>query len=78
MRKREYTHVQILLPGMEAMMGEGKTQRGAAGHPNFRPSVVGKGLIKRQRERSFGICGHRSYIHTKQSVLELSVDPWPL
>lgn len=31
MRKREYTHVQILLPEMEAMMGEGKTKRGRQG-----------------------------------------------
>ena len=31
MRKREYTHVQILLPEMEAMMGKGKTKRGRQG-----------------------------------------------
>lgn len=51
MGKRNYTHVQILLPEIEAMIAEGKTQREVAEHFGFKDKYVVKGLLKRQREK---------------------------
>ena len=51
MGKRNYTHVQMLLPEIEAMIGEGKTQREVAEHFGFKDKYVVKGLLKRQREK---------------------------
>ena len=51
MGKREYTHVQELLPAIKAMVGEGKTQREIAEHFGFRDKHVVKGLLKRERKK---------------------------
>ena len=51
MGKRNYTHVQMLLPEIEAMIGEGKTQREVAEHFGFKDKYVVKELLKRQREK---------------------------
>lgn len=51
MEKRNYTHVQMLLPEIEAMIGEGKTQREVAEHFGFKDKYVVKRLLERQREK---------------------------
>ena len=51
MEKRNYTHVQMLLPEIEAMIAEGKTQREVAEHFGFKDKYVVKRLLKRQREK---------------------------
>ena len=51
MGKRNYTHVQMLLPEIEAMIGEGKTQREVAEHFGFKDKYVVKELLKRERRR---------------------------
>ena len=51
MSKRNYTHVQNLLPEIEAMIAEGKTQREVAKHFGFKDKYVVKRLLKRQREK---------------------------
>ena len=51
MEKRNYTHVQMLLPEIEAMIAEGKTQREVAEHFGFKDKYVVKKLLKRQREK---------------------------
>ena len=47
MGKRNYTHVQELLPEIEAMIGEGKTQREAAEYFGFKDKYAVKELLKR-------------------------------
>lgn len=51
MEKRNYTHVQMLLPEIEAMIAEGKTQREVAEHFGFKDKNVVKKLLHRQREK---------------------------
>ena len=51
MSKRNYTHVQELLPEIEAMLAAGKTQREAAEHFGFRDKYVVKRLMKRERAK---------------------------
>lgn len=51
MEKRKYTHVQLLLPEIEAMLSAGKTQREVAEHFGFKDKYVVKRLLKRQREK---------------------------
>jgi transposase len=51
MGKRNYTHVQKLLPEIEAMMAEGKTQREVAEYFGFKDKYVVKRLLNRQREK---------------------------
>ena len=51
MKKREYTHVQMLLPEIEAMLSVGKTQREVAEQFGFKDKSVVKNLLKRQREK---------------------------
>lgn len=52
MEKRNYTHVQMLLPEIEAMMAERKTQREVAEYFGFKDKyVVVKRLLNRQREK---------------------------
>lgn len=51
MEKRNYTHVQKLLPEIEAMMAEGKTQREVAEYFGFKDKYVVKRLLNRQREK---------------------------
>ena len=59
MSNRKYTHVQELLPEIETMLAEGKTQREVAEHFEFRDKYVVKSLVKRerakQRKREAGI-----------------------
>ncbi len=42
MEKRNYTHVQMLLPDIEIMIAEGKTQREVAEHFGFTDKYVAK------------------------------------
>ena len=51
MSKREYTHVQELLPSIKGMVEEGKTQREIAEHFGFRDKLVVKELLKRERKK---------------------------
>ena len=51
MKKWDYTHVQMLLPEIEAIIGEGKTQREVAEHFGFKDKYVVKRLLERQREK---------------------------
>ena len=47
MKKRNYTHVQELLPEIEAMIQAGKTQREVAEHYGFHDQYVVKRLLER-------------------------------
>ena len=51
MEKRNYTHVQMLLPEIEAMMAERKTQREVAEYFGFKDKYVVKRPLNRQREK---------------------------
>ena len=51
MEKRKYTHIQVLLPEIKAMLAEGKTQREVAEYYGFRNKQVVKGLLKRERRK---------------------------
>lgn len=51
MEKQNYTHVQILLPEIKAMITAGKTQREVAEHFGFKDKYVVKRLLKREREK---------------------------
>ena len=51
MEKRNYTHVQMLLPEIEAMIADGKTQREVAEYFGFKDKYVVKRLLNRQREK---------------------------
>ena len=51
MKKRNYTHVQVLLPEIKAMLAEGKTQREIAEYYGFRDKQVVKSLLKRERRK---------------------------
>lgn len=51
MENPNYTHVQMLLPEIEAMMAEGKTQREVAEYFGFKDKYVVKRLLNRQREK---------------------------
>ena len=51
MEKRNYTHVQMLLQEIEAMMAERKTQREVAEYFGFKDKYVVKRLLNRQREK---------------------------
>ena len=48
MEKRNYTHIQALLPEIKAMLAEGKTQREVAEHYGFRDKQVVKRLLERE------------------------------
>lgn len=52
MKKRNYTHVQALLPEIKAMLAEGKTQREVAEHYGFPDKQVVKELLKRERRKA--------------------------
>ena len=49
MGKGKYTHVQVLLPEIKAMLAAGKTQREIAEYFGFSDKQVVKGLLKRER-----------------------------
>ena len=51
MENPNYTHVQMLLPEIAAMMAEGKTQREVAECFGFKDKYVVKRLLNRQREK---------------------------
>ena len=51
MENPNYTHVQMLLPEIEAMMAEGKMQREVAEYFGFKDKYVVKRLLNRQREK---------------------------
>lgn len=51
MSKRSYTHVQTLLPEIQAMVELGKTQREIAEHYGFRDKTVVKKLLGRERKK---------------------------
>lgn len=51
MKKRNYTHVQILLPEIKTMLAEGKTQREVAEYYGFKDKYVVKQLLGRERRK---------------------------
>ena len=51
MEKRNYAHVQALLPEIKPMLAEGKTQREIAEYYGFRDKQVVKSLLKRERRK---------------------------
>ena len=51
MEKRNYTHVQGLLPEIKAMLAEGKTRQKVAEHYGFKDKQVVKKLLGRERAR---------------------------
>ena len=51
MGKRNYTHIQTLLPEIKAMLAEGKTQREVAEHYGFKDKYVVKQLLTRERRK---------------------------
>ena len=51
MKKRKYTHIQVLLPEIKAMIAEGKTQREVAEYYGFQDKQVVKSLLKRERRK---------------------------
>ena len=51
MENPNYTHVQMLLPEIEAMIAEEKTQREVAEYFGFKDKYVVKRLLNRQREK---------------------------
>lgn len=51
MEKRNYTHIQALLPEIKAMLAEGKTQWEVAEHYGFRDKQVVKRLLERERRK---------------------------
>ena len=51
MGKRNYTHVQALLPEIKAMLAEGQTQREVAEHYGFKNKQVVKKLLERERRK---------------------------
>ena len=52
MKKRNYTHVQALLPEIRAMLAEGKTQREVAEYYGFPDKQVVKRLLERERRKN--------------------------
>ena len=57
MGKRNYTHVQALLPEIKAMLAEGKTQREVAEHYGFQDKQVVKRLLERERRKERKLAG---------------------
>lgn len=51
MKKRNYTHVQALLPEIRAMLAAGRTQREVAEYYGFSDKKVVKGLLERERRK---------------------------
>jgi len=51
MGKRSYTHTQVLLPEIRAMVASGKTQREIAEHFVFSSKEVVRELLKRERRK---------------------------
>ncbi len=51
MLKRNYTHVQALLPAIQEMVKSGMTQREIAEHYGFKDKEVVRELLKRARRK---------------------------
>lgn len=51
MGKRNYIHVQALIPEIEGMLAAGKTQREVAEYFGFKDKYVVKELLKRERRK---------------------------
>ena len=51
MSKRNYTHVQALLPAIQKMVESGMTQREIAEHYGFKDKEVVRELLKRARRK---------------------------
>ena len=51
MWKRNYTHVQALLPEIKTMLAEGKTRQEVAEHYGFQDKQVVKKQLERERAR---------------------------
>lgn len=51
MSKRKYTHIQVLLPEIKAMLAEGKTQREIAEYYGLQDKYVVKQLLARERRK---------------------------
>ena len=51
MSKRSYTHVQKLLPEIEKMVAEGKTQREIAEYFGLKSKKTVKNLLERERRK---------------------------
>ena len=51
MSKRNYTHVQSLLPAIQKMVENGMTQREIAEHYGFKDKEVVRELLKRARRK---------------------------
>ncbi len=51
MEKRNYTHVQAVLPEIKTMLAEGKTQREIAEYYGFKDKYVVKQLLIRERRK---------------------------
>ena len=51
MKKRNYTHVQALLPAINAMLAEGKTQWEVAEYYGFQDKQVVKRPLARERRK---------------------------
>lgn len=51
MSKRSYTHIQVLLPEIRAMISNGMTQREIAEHFGFSSKEVVRELLKRERRK---------------------------
>ena len=52
MEKRNYTHIQALLPEIKAMLAEGKTQREAAEYLWISKKYVVKQLLTQERRKA--------------------------
>ena len=52
MAKKEYTHVQVLLPEIKEMIAAGKTQREIAEYFGLRDKYVVKKLLNRERRKA--------------------------
>lgn len=55
MSKRNYTHVQELLPAIQEMVEQGMTQREIAEHYGFKDKLVVKKLLERSRKKQTSI-----------------------
>lgn len=51
MTKRSYTHLQVLLPAINAMHASGMTHREIAEHFGFKDKFVVKRLLNRERNK---------------------------
>ena len=51
MEKRNYTHIQALLPEIKTMLAGGKTQREVAEYYGFKDKYVVKQLLTRERRK---------------------------